>query len=157
VRVYRILIAAMLLPAAGLGLASCMSRTPQLGVTQGQRLVPCPDSPNCVCSHDAAASHAIAPLSFSGDPAEAWERLRTVMAGLPRQRLVESRPGYLRYEFRSRLFRFVDDVELLLDAPARVIHVRSASRVGHSDLGVNRRRVEAIREAMAKSPDSSAH
>jgi len=71
--------------------------------------------------------------------------LKTVIAGLPRTRLVEEDETYLHYEFTSLLLRFVDDVEFLFDDEAKAIHFRSASRTGYGDLGVNRRRMEDIR------------
>jgi len=119
-----------------------------LGVRDG-RLAACPQKPNCVCTFDADPQHRIEPLRFAGDPAEAMARLKTVLAGLPRVRVVAETGTYLHAEFRSLLFRFVDDVEFLIDDAAKVIHFRSASRAGHSDLGVNRRRMEAIRRALA--------
>ncbi len=73
--------------------------------------------------------------------------LSRVIAATPRATVTETRPDYLRAEFRSRVFRFVDDVEFLVDEHSRVIHVRSASRVGYSDLGVNRKRIESLRAA----------
>ena len=112
----------------------------------GGRLSPCPASPNCVCSQDDEIAHQIKPLSFTGGPREAWQRLTSVVTQLPRTRIVTNGSTYLHVEFTTRLLRFVDDVEFLLDETAAVIHVRSASRVGHSDLGANRARVEAIRQ-----------
>ena len=126
-----------------------MQQPPTLGATAG-RLLPCPDSPNCVCSQDPDADHQIAPLAFTGPGPAALARLKAVVLAQPRAKLTGERDGYLRAEFTSRIFRFVDDVEFLLDEPAKVIHVRSASRVGHSDLGVNRKRVEQLREAFVK-------
>jgi len=82
------------------------------------------------------------------EPAVAWGGVREAVAALPRTRIVDEAPGYLRAECRSRLFRFVDDLELELRAGERRVAVRSASRVGRSDLGVNRRRVEALRAAL---------
>jgi uncharacterized protein (DUF1499 family) len=111
------------------------------------RLRPCPSSPNCVSSQADDDAHRVEPLAFTGDPAAAMERLRRSVESLPGARIVSARDGYLHAEFTSRIFRFVDDVELLLDPEAGVVHVRSASRVGYSDLGANRRRVEAIRRA----------
>ncbi|MEM7813147.1 MAG: DUF1499 domain-containing protein [Planctomycetota bacterium] len=118
------------------------------GVTDG-RLAPCPDKPNCVCSHADAddAVHAIDPLTLTGDPSDAIARLRDVIDAMPRTSVVEQSDTYLRVEFKTLLMRYVDDVECLLDADAGVIHIRSASRVGYSDLGANRKRVEAIRAA----------
>ena len=109
------------------------------------RLSPCPASPNCVCSQDHDAVHQIEPLRFVGAPRDAWQRLATVLTQLPRTRIVTNDSTYLHVEFTTPLLRFVDDVEFLLDETAAVIHVRSASRVGHSDLGANRTRIEIIR------------
>lgn len=72
------------------------------------------------------------------------ERLKSIVAGMPRAKVVSSTDRYLHAEFTSALFRFVDDVEFLIDPDAKQIHFRSASRVGYSDLGANRRRMEAI-------------
>ncbi len=121
------------------------SRPADLGVTAG-RLRPCPSTPNCVCSQDDGAA-AIAALAFEGDPAEAWRRVKAVLAAYPRTTVVTATDGYIHAECTSLLFRFVDDVELLLDAAGKRIHVRSGSRVGRSDLGVNRARVESLRAA----------
>jgi len=132
--------------AAGLALLVVSgARGAGLGVRDG-RLAPCPQTPNCVSSQAADAGHAIAPLRYAGSPDAARERLKQVVAAMPRTRLVAERDGYLHYEFTSLIFRFVDDVEFWVDDQAGLIHVRSASRVGRSDLGVNRKRVERLRE-----------
>lgn len=120
------------------------SNTP-VGLVEG-RLLPCPSSPNCVCSQDEEAGHHIEPLRFTGSPREAWDRLHVLLGTLPRTRVVSRDDRYLHAEFTTLLLRFVDDVEFLLDEAASVIHVRSASRIGHSDLGANRTRIEAIRQ-----------
>jgi uncharacterized protein (DUF1499 family) len=88
----------------------------------------------------------VEPLRYAGDGGAAFARLRDLVAVWPGASIVVQAPGYLHAEFRTRWLGFVDDVELLLDPAAGVIHVRSASRLGHSDLGTNRRRVEAIRQ-----------
>lgn len=85
------------------------------------------------------------PLSWSGDLAQAKARLRQAVLAAGDATFVVEGDTYWHLEFRSRLFRFVDDVEFLFDLERKVIHVRSASRVGYSDLGVNRKRVERIR------------
>lgn len=131
-----------------LSLMSC--RAPELGVVAG-RLKPCPESPNCVCSQDSDAGPAIDPIAFSGSADDALRCLKRVLAEYPRTKIIDEAPGYLRAESRSALFRFVDDLEFLVDAEASEIHVRSAARVGYSDLGANRKRVEAIREAFRKA------
>jgi len=109
-------------------------------------LPPCPSSPNCVSSRDPDPSRRVDPIPFRGTAEEAREALETVLRSLPRATIVASSGSMVRAEFRSRL-GFVDDVEFRIDEAAGVIHVRSASRTGYWDLGVNRRRVEAIREA----------
>ena len=118
-----------------------------LGLREG-RLASCPDSPNCVSSLATEAGHAIAPFALDRSVGAAKEELRQAIARLPRTRLITDQENYLHFEFRSLLFRFVDDVEFHMDETTKTIHVRSASRVGHSDFGVNRRRVEAIRELL---------
>jgi uncharacterized protein (DUF1499 family) len=130
-----------------LALLSFLSRRPDtLGVHDG-RLAPCPSLPNCVCTRDSDTEHALDPLTFEDAPPEAWARLQTVLASWPRTRIVTATDSYLHAECTSLLFCFVDDVEFLLDPEGKRIHFRSASRAGRSDLGVNRRRMEAIRQA----------
>lgn len=138
-----------LLLAAGC-VSAHMARTPPSSLVQGN-LAPCPSTPNCVCSQDADPSHHIEPLHFEGPGEAALAQLLTLVQAEPRTTIVGRQPGYLRIEYRSRLFRFTDDVEFLLNAEAGAIEVRSASRVGHSDLGVNRRRVESLRTAFARA------
>lgn len=108
-------------------------------------LPPCPASPNCVSSQAGNSEQRIAPFAFTMHPDEALARLKQVLQEEPRTTIVTEEGGYLHAEVRSFLFRFVDDVEFTLDADNRVIHVRSASRTGYSDFGVNRRRVERLR------------
>lgn len=115
-----------------------------LGVSGG-RLAACPDSPNCVGSQGADTRHAIEPLAMRGTAEESLERLRRLVESMPGARLVRADPPYLHFEMRTRICRFVDDLEFLADPAASVIHVRSASRLGYSDLGANRARVEGIR------------
>ena len=134
--------------ALAMTLLSYLSTKPTtLGAADGQ-FAPCPNKPNCVCSQ-STDEHAIEPLRAQGDPDAAWKRLGEVLATWPRTRVVTMTDSYLHAECTSALFRFVDDLECVLDRGAGVIHVRSASRAGHSDLGVNRRRVELLRRALA--------
>ncbi len=137
---------------AATALSACAGSPPAgLGLSEG-RLAPCPASPNCVSSQADDDRHRIAPLAVQGDPDEAWARLRALLAGRSDTTAVEEGPDYLRVEFRTRL-GFVDDGELALDRHARVLHVRSASRVGYWDLGKNRQRIEEIRRALGgRSP-----
>jgi len=121
-------------------------RPTNLGVRDG-KLTPCPSSPNCVCSQ-ASDAHAIAPLKVKGDAETAMRQLRGVIESMPRAQIVDAKPGYLYAEFTSSFMGFVDDVEFFADGS--VIQVRSASRLGYSDLGVNRKRIEAIRAAFSR-------
>lgn len=136
----------VLVPLLMLAFLSVTSRRPAtLGLESG-KLRACPDSPNCVCSIDQSAAHGIAPLIWKGEPQAGLERLLQILQQFPRTRCEPiTEQNYLHAESTSALFRFVDDVEFLADPQAGVIHVRSASRVGRSDLGVNRHRVEEIR------------
>ena len=111
-------------------------------------LEPCPSSPNCVVSQGGNENSAIEPISYQSDRATAKETLLKVLSVVPRTEVIEQTDNYIRSESTSRIFKFVDDVEFYLPEDENVIHVRSASRVGESDLGVNRRRIEQIRFAM---------
>ena len=120
------------------------SRPAHLGGALSE-LPPCPPSPNCVCSVDSDAAHSTPPFSTANQPDAAWAALKLVLAEEPRMRVVTETTNYLHLECRTPLFRFVDDLEFLLAEDGTKIHVRSASRAGHSDLGTNRRRVENLR------------
>ena len=117
---------------------------PPLGA-KGGSLLPCPDKPNCVSSQSRDEQHAIAPLRYTGAPEAALARLADIVATEPGATVVARQDGYLRAQFVSRIMGFVDDVEFVADPAAGVVHVRSASRIGYSDLGVNRKRIEKLR------------
>ncbi|MGE3978350.1 MAG: DUF1499 domain-containing protein [Nitrospira sp.] len=114
-------------------------------MTNPRTLRTCPDKPNCVSTQATDESHAIAPFQYKKSRAEAKEALKAVLTTLPRTKLVDEDESYLHYEFTSLLLRFVDDVEFLFDDPTKMVHFRSASRTGHSDFGVNRKRMEQVR------------
>ncbi len=124
------------------------TRPSNIGVTNGN-LLDCPNSPNCVSSQSTDAEHKIAPLTYTGDPAKALADLKAVIANMPRTKIITAEGNYLYAEFTSSLMGYVDDVEFYLNADQSLIEVRSASRLGQSDLGVNRDRVEAIRAQLA--------
>jgi uncharacterized protein (DUF1499 family) len=121
-----------------IGAVFSWKRPADLGVREG-RLAPCKRTPNCVSSqaNPADLEHYIAPIH--GSLAAARDALKS----MPRTTIIEEQPGYVYAEFRSRLLRYVDDVELYFDG--QVIHVRSCSRLGRRDFGVNRRRMEDLR------------
>ena len=111
-------------------------------------LAPCPDSPNCVSSqaNPKDETHYMPPMAFEGSTADAKAKLLQIINELPRTTVVEDRADYLHVEFRSLIFRFVDDVEFSIDGANHVVHFRSAARLGYSDLGVNRKRMQTIHE-----------
>lgn len=121
------------------------ARPANLGVKDG-KLPSCPASPNCVSSQSPDPAHAVEPLHYSVPPPQAMADLKQILAGMKRSQIITETDPYIHVEFTSLIFRFVDDVEFYQDTKNRVIQVRSASRLGYSDLGVNRRRVETIRE-----------
>jgi len=128
-------------------LMGCSGTVPKLGVNNGQ-LVPCPKTPNCVSSQASAQTHFIAPIYVHGTPLDAQVRLLQVLNALPRTKIVVAQDDYIRAEFTSKIFRFIDDVEFYFPSTKSektAIHVRSASRIGYSDLGANHARIEQIR------------
>ena len=114
------------------------------------KLKPCPDSPNCVSSQSQSASQRISPLPYRSTPEEAMKRIKKIIMELPRNQLVKEKDRYLHVEFKTSLLKFIDDVEIIIDDAEKVIHLRSASRTGYWDLGVNRRRLEQIRNKYLK-------
>ena len=126
-------------------------RPRNLGVTEG-RLAPPRRTPNCVSSQadPSDAQHYIAPIPFKGSAADAMAAARRAVQSMERATIVAEAPNYLYAECRSRLLGYVDDLELYFEERAGVFHVRSASRLGRRDFGVNRKRVEALRERMER-------
>ncbi len=146
-----LIIAVLVVVALGLGVLIASntsifagSRPDNLGIQAG-RLASCPSSPNCVSSYSEDAEHGIAPLTYDSSAEEAIANLKTIINSEDSAKVVEESENYLYAEFTSSLMGFVDDVEFYLDPEANVIQVRSASRLGQSDLGVNRERIETIR------------
>ena len=113
-----------------------------LGVTDG-KLAACPGTPNCVSSQSEGEKEKIAPL-----PMVSIAEIKKVVSEMERTTIIEESDNYLYAEFKSKLMGFVDDVEFYSDPAANVVHVRSASRLGQSDAGVNRKRVEEIRSKL---------
>jgi uncharacterized protein (DUF1499 family) len=126
-----------------LGIVGCAGERPNNLGARGGVLAACPASPNCVSSQADDERHRIAPLVFTGDPDAAFARLKQVLGRRGDATIIEDLPDYLRVELRTLLF--VDDGEFLLDRTHNVIQLRSASRLGYSDLGKNRGRFEEIR------------
>lgn len=134
--------AAILALAAVAFSSGCASTTVARGVTGGQ-LGPCMNKPNCASTQNVNEQHAIKPFTFSGDKAVAKEKLRSILTARSDTRIITDDGDYLRVEFTTPIMRFVDDGEFLVKDGE--VDLRSGSRVGYSDLGKNRRRLEEIR------------
>lgn len=117
------------------------------------RLAPCPSSPNCVSTEASDETQRMEPIPFRGSPEFALERLAGIVEGMAGGEVKRREDGYLHAEFTTRFLRFVDDVDFAVDAEAGVVRFRSASRLGHWDLGTNRRRMEAIRRAFLETEE----
>jgi uncharacterized protein (DUF1499 family) len=142
-----------LLILLALGVMSCASQNKRPPGLTAERLAPCPGSPNCVSSEEATGTSRVDPLVFTAPPEQAWASLKRALQHMGGS--IEQEEGdYLWATFKTRTFRFVDDVEFRLDAAGQQIQLRSASRVGYSDMGLNRKRVEVLRQRFALEHDT---
>ena len=125
------------------------TRPDNLGVKDG-RFAPCKPTPNCVSSQAEPSDreHYIEPIAFKG----ARAKLRAAVESMPRAKVITEQGNYLYAEYTSALMGYVDDVELFYDDRAGLVHVRSASRLGRSDFGVNRKRIEELRALIGRRP-----
>ncbi|MEZ4709519.1 MAG: DUF1499 domain-containing protein [Caldilineaceae bacterium] len=124
-------------------------RPDDLGVRNGQ-LRPCPDSPNCVSTFSSDAEHAFEPLPYTMPTAQLHDHLLAILNTMPRATIITNEPIYVHVELRTPMMGFVDDAEFYFDEANGVLHMRSGSRLGRSDLGVNRRNMEQIRRALVE-------
>ncbi len=130
---------------AAILLIPVVSPTPEtLGVQADGNLAPCPDTPNCVSSQEVSADHQVAPIRYSFSQAEAKDVLMEALESVPNAEIVVNEPNYIRIETRSPLMGYIDDTEFYLDPDAPIIQMRAAARLGQSDMGANRARLEAI-------------
>lgn len=136
---------AMVLTAAVIG---CTGSQAANKMKPQNRFAPCPDTPNCVSSEAQDPRHAVAPMQLAGNSEDEWAKIQAVVKGLPRSRILTATEDYLHATLKSRVFAFIDDLELKLDPQTNMIGIRSASRTGSYDLGVNRRRVENLRKQL---------
>ena len=125
-------------------------RPSNLGVHDGE-LAACPNSPNCVSSDATGRVHRIEALHLEASPQQAWSAARSAVEAIARTRVITATDDYLHAECTSALMGYVDDLELHLRPEADLIAVRSASRLGYGDMGVNRRRVEDLRKQLRKT------
>jgi uncharacterized protein (DUF1499 family) len=111
-------------------------------------ILDCPDTPNCVSSLAKNPKYRVEPFKLKKDPETSWDMVNKTVGSLSRTKIVSANSSDIHAECRSMIFRFVDDLTLHLTASKGIIHIRSASRIGYSDLGVNRRRVENLRKIL---------
>jgi uncharacterized protein (DUF1499 family) len=114
-----------------------------IGIVDG-KLHPCPKSPNCVSTQAIDEKQKMEPINYSGDLEDAKTKIISIINSLKRSKIITNEENYIHIEFRTVTFRFVDDVEFLFDDKEKVIHFRSRARMGYSDMGVNRKRMEKI-------------
>jgi uncharacterized protein (DUF1499 family) len=131
-------------------LTGCAGAPANMGVKNGQ-LTPCPSSPNCVNSQVKDKEHYIQPISTTGTPLEVKTNILKTLNQMDSSKIIVVNDNYISAEFTSKFLRFVDDVEFYFpdtNSNDMTIYVRSASRVGYSDLGVNRKRIELFRSKL---------
>lgn len=116
-----------------------------------KQLPSCPSSPNCVSSQATDADHFIAPFKITGNVEDTWTALKKALLNQSRTVITNETGDTLHAQATSLVFRFVDDIDAILDTEARLIHIRSASRTGHGDFGVNRKRVEMLRSQLQQA------
>jgi len=116
-----------------------------IGIIDG-KFHPCPKSPNCVSTQSTDEKHRMEPIQYSSTVDEAKGKIKNIITSFKRTKLITETENYLHFEFRTATFKFVDDVEFYLDDKEKLIHFRSAARLGWSDMGVNRKRMGKIRE-----------
>ena len=114
-----------------------------IGIVNG-KLHPCPKSPNCVSTQAIDDKQKMEPINYPGSLEEAKTKIISIINSLKRSKIITNEENYIHIEFRTATFRFVDDVEFLFDDKEKVIHFRSRARMGYSDMGVNRKRMEKI-------------
>ena len=145
-----ILTGLVLAAIVGFFVLGLMSQSGQANGLSAGRLTECPDKPNCVCSeYPSDASHYSPSIDFlqtlTSNPLSDLKNIVRAMGG----NIQTEQENYFAASFTSSIFRFVDDLEIRLDPDQKMIHLRSASRVGHSDRGVNRKRIEQLKNKYA--------
>jgi len=141
----------ILIVLAGLSVAS--RKAPNLGISDG-KLTPCPDTPNCVSSENTDRSSSIPPFTLGVPADQSWTAAKEAVR-LAGGKIHKESDDYLRATFSTRILHFTDDLEMRRDLDRGLIQIRSASRVGHSDFGVNRRRVEIIKDFFCNKTNGS--
>ncbi len=144
-----VMLACMSLVWCGVRWGNARSVPSSLRSSPNDELADCPNSPNCVSTSSSQLESKIEPMALRESVKDAKYKLEDIIRHMSGSRIILSQDGYLHAEFRSRIFGFVDDLEIFIDNEQQLILMRSASRVGYSDLGVNRNRCEEIRRRYA--------
>ncbi|MBW2407271.1 MAG: DUF1499 domain-containing protein [Deltaproteobacteria bacterium] len=129
-------------------LFGCSGNRTERNISASSGLLDCPDKPNCVSSLAKNPKYRVEPFTLKNDPKTSWDRVQETVGSIPRTKIVSANNIDIHAECRSLIFRFVDDLNLHLIPISHTIHIRSASRTGYSDLGVNRRRIENLRKTL---------
>ncbi|MBD3347528.1 MAG: DUF1499 domain-containing protein [Chitinivibrionales bacterium] len=124
----------------------CAARRPANVGNGAGNLAPCPSTPNCVSTMAQDSVHRMEPITYEGSKEKAMKKLKKVVNSMYNTTIIAETDNYLYVEFNTMVWRFVDDVEFSFDDNNKLIHFRSASRVGKSDLGVNRNRMTEIKK-----------
>lgn len=132
---------------------SCSADDSSRAAAAGAALAPCSPYANCVSTESGRDTQRMPAIAYADSPADAQRRVVAALREEPRTRIVEERAGYVRAESRSRIFRFTDDVEVVIDGDRRIIRFRSGARLGRDDMGVNRRRMERFTARVAQVDD----
>ncbi|NVM17550.1 MAG: DUF1499 domain-containing protein [Candidatus Lokiarchaeota archaeon] len=119
-----------------------------IGIFDG-KFYPCPNTPNCVSTQATDEKHKIDPIQYSGSLSEAKKNMLKIINSLKRSKIITDKEKYIHVEFRTATFKFVDDVEFLFNDKEKIIHFRSRARLGYSDMGVNRKRMNNIKNMYA--------
>lgn len=127
-------------------LCGCAGKPPEKRGLEDGNLLGCPDKPNCVSTAKGPSARFVSPFEYSGERAEAISTMEQIVKEMKNANIREEGDGYLWVECSSKVFGFVDDLEIYFPLEKQVVYIRSASRLGYSDFGVNRKRVEKIRE-----------
>jgi uncharacterized protein (DUF1499 family) len=127
--------------------------TASIGIAMNKKLPLCPNSPNCVSSqaNTSDATHFIAPFKMVAEPEQIWAALKQALTSQSRTIIVREDNDSLEAKATSLIFRFVDDIQIILDKEQHLIQIRSASRVGYGDFGVNRKRLEQLRTQLQQA------
>jgi len=150
-KVFYILIIIIILSVVFIAFSCISTKSSDLGIKDG-RFKKCPSSPNCISTQSPKddKEHYMDPIKYTGTKKEVMEKIIRVVKSMARTTIIKEEDNYLHVEYRTEKMKFVDDVEFYIDEENKLIHFRSASRIGYSDLGLNRKRMTEFKERYYK-------